>query len=152
VDSAGNVYVGDNGNSTIRKITPTGGVTTLGGTPGQIGSVDGSGSTARFNGPAELAVDRAGNVYVADNGNNRITRGARIIFRFDTTPGSLAVSNGFLQMRLTGAAGVNIVIEASADFQSWLPFQTNTLAPDGLLLSAPMGMNQNQFFRARLAP
>lgn len=65
-DAAGNVYVADSGNHTIRKITPAGVVTTLAGTAGQSGSADGSGSAARFAGPQSVTVDAAGNVYVGD--------------------------------------------------------------------------------------
>src|SRR5437667_439586 len=66
VDTAGNVYVADSANSTIRKITPAGAVTTLAGSAGQIGSADGTGSVARFFRPFGVAVDSAGDVYVAD--------------------------------------------------------------------------------------
>ena len=69
VDSAGNVYVADSGNHTIRKVTPGGVVTTLAGLAGSSGSADGTGSAARFNVPCGVAVDSAGNVYVADGGN-----------------------------------------------------------------------------------
>ena len=65
-DSAGNVYVADYGNHTIRKITPAGVVTTLAGIAGQSGSADGNGTAARFAGPQTVAVDGAGNVYVGD--------------------------------------------------------------------------------------
>src|SRR2546422_950130 len=64
VDSAGNVYVADTNNSTIRKITPSGEVTTLAGTAGELGSADGIGSAARFHYPQGVAVDSLGNVYV----------------------------------------------------------------------------------------
>ena len=74
VDSAGNAYVADTYNNTIRKITPTGVVTTLAGLAGQIGSADGTGSAARFNSPLVVAVDGAGNVYVADSSNNTIRK------------------------------------------------------------------------------
>ncbi len=72
VDAAGNVYVADSSNHTIRTVTPAGQVTTLAGAAGQVGSVDGTGSAARFWIPANVAVDGSGNIYVADNGNNTI--------------------------------------------------------------------------------
>src|SRR5207245_1130651 len=74
VDSAGNVYVGDSGNHTIRKITPSGVVSTLAGVAGSSGSVDGASSAARFYQPAGTAVDTTGNVYVADSGNYTIRK------------------------------------------------------------------------------
>ena len=76
VDSAGNVFVADRYNHTIRKVTSAGAVTTLGGDPGLSGASDGPGSAARFNSPYGVAVDGTGNIYVADTGNHRISRGA----------------------------------------------------------------------------
>lgn len=74
VDSTGNVYVADNSNHTIRKITPAGVVSTLAGSPGKVGSMDGTGADARFRYPEGVAVDQAGTVYVADSGNRTIRR------------------------------------------------------------------------------
>ena len=74
VDSAGNVHVADSGNSTIRKITPAGAVTTLAGAAGVKGSIDGTGAAARFAWPTGVAADSADNVYVADADNNTIRR------------------------------------------------------------------------------
>jgi sugar lactone lactonase YvrE len=74
VDSAGNVYVADVGNDTIRKVTAGGVVTTLAGTAGMSGSADGTGAAARLNGPYGVVVDSAGNVYVADTGNATIRK------------------------------------------------------------------------------
>jgi probable HAF family extracellular repeat protein len=74
VDTTGNVYVADINNSTIRKITPAGAVSTLAGLAGSPGSTDGTGSAARFNGPSGVAVDTTGNVYVADSYNHTIRK------------------------------------------------------------------------------
>ena len=73
-DNAGNVYVADFGNSTIRKITPAGAVSTLAGTAGVRGHVDGIGAAASFQSPFGVAADSAGNVYVADLGNSTIRK------------------------------------------------------------------------------
>jgi len=73
-DNAGNLYIADAGNNTIRKITSGGGVTTLAGRAGVQGSADGSGSTALFSGPVGVATDNAGNVYVADASNSTIRK------------------------------------------------------------------------------
>ena len=74
VDSAGNAYVADTGNNTIRKITPRGVVTTFAGTAGQSGFTGGRGAVARFHEPYGLAVGPSGNVYVADLLNHAIRR------------------------------------------------------------------------------
>ena len=73
-DTAGNLYVADTNNSTIRKITAAGVVSTLAGTAGVIGSADGSGAAAQFNSPYGIAVDTAGNLYVADLSNSTIRK------------------------------------------------------------------------------
>ena len=74
VDSTGDVYVADKSNFTIRQITPTGRVSTFAGFPGIPGDADGPGSYARFSDPHGVAVDSAGNIYVADTGNNTIRK------------------------------------------------------------------------------
>jgi len=73
VDPAGNVFVADNWNQRIRKITPDGQVSTFAGT-GTPGFTDGPGTSAQFDSPNGVATDAAGNVYVADPGNQRIRK------------------------------------------------------------------------------
>lgn len=73
-DAYGNIYVADTGNHTIRRITPDGFVTTVAGKAGEAGSSDGRSGQARFNAPAGLRFDDAGNLYVADSKNHVIRR------------------------------------------------------------------------------
>jgi hypothetical protein len=74
VDGSGNLYVADTGNSTIRRITPSGTVSTYAGLVGVAGLKDGPRTDCWFNQPQDVAVDAAGVVYVADTGNATIRR------------------------------------------------------------------------------
>ena len=77
LDNAGNVYVPDTGNHTIRKITPVGAdwvVTTLVGRAGVNGSADGTNSAARFYYPLQVVVDSAGTLYEAESGSSTIRK------------------------------------------------------------------------------
>ncbi|MGD0089785.1 MAG: putative Ig domain-containing protein, partial [Planctomycetota bacterium] len=73
VDGSGNVYVADTGNGAIRRVTPLGVVDTLGGPVlGPYNNLDDPALSVKFIGPQSVAVDSAGNVYVADTGNHTI--------------------------------------------------------------------------------
>jgi sugar lactone lactonase YvrE len=74
VDGAGNVYVADTLNHTLRKVSSLGAVSTLAGSTGTAGSVDGVGSAARFNRLQGLAIDGGNNLYVADTNNHTIRK------------------------------------------------------------------------------
>lgn len=73
VDGMGNIYVTEDKNHKIRKITPNGFVSTLAGS-GKAGAEDGYGTTASFNIPFGVAVDQFGTVYVSDAQNNKIRK------------------------------------------------------------------------------
>jgi sugar lactone lactonase YvrE len=72
--AAGEYYVTDTGNHTIRKVTAAGVVTTLAGLAGVSGSMDGPGAEARFNVPLGIAIDTAGNLFVTESGNGAIRK------------------------------------------------------------------------------
>ena len=74
VDAAGNLFVGDAQNNAIRKITPAGNVSTVAGTPGAGGLVNGAANVARFNNPLGVAIDAAGNLFVADDNNSAVRK------------------------------------------------------------------------------
>jgi sugar lactone lactonase YvrE len=75
IDGSGNLYIVDTGNATIRKLTTTGVVSTIAGLSGVSGSAEGTGNAVRLTTPYGIAVDSAGNVLIADSGNNAIRKG-----------------------------------------------------------------------------
>lgn len=122
VDIAGNLYVADSGNSTIRKVTSAGVVTTLAGAPGQTGYTDGTNATARFDLPTSLALDSGGNIYVADyyNSTIRMVTSAGVVTTFAGSPmtnGSTDGTNGsalfFLPDGVAVDAATNIYVSDS---------------------------------------
>ncbi len=123
VDAAGNVYVADTGNSTIRKISLIGEVTTLAGSAGHIGKEDGTGSAARFWQPYGLAADAAGNLIVADTYNHAI--------RKVTSAGEVTTVAG-----LAGTSGSTDGIGSAARFM--LPAGV-AVGADGTIYVADMG-------------
>ena len=75
VDADGNLFVADTYNSTIRKVTSSGVVSTLAGLASVTGgSADGTGTTARFYRPVGVCVDGSGNIFVSDSGNRTIRK------------------------------------------------------------------------------
>jgi hypothetical protein len=109
-DGAGNLFVADAGNHTIRKVViATGEVTTLAGSASSSGSTDGIGAAARFNGPRGIASDRAGNLFVADSGNHTIRRiaiGTRTVTTVVGSPDCIGVALGPLPAGLNDPRGL----------------------------------------------
>ncbi|MEN3367529.1 MAG: hypothetical protein V7606_4803 [Burkholderiales bacterium] len=71
IDGAGNLYVADTNNATIRKIMPDGSVTTIAGTAGAHDSVDGTGTAATQAYPQGITLDGAGYLYVTESSRVR---------------------------------------------------------------------------------
>jgi sugar lactone lactonase YvrE len=96
VDGSGNIYVADSGNGTIRKVTPTGLVTTIAGTAGSVGHQDGTGASALFGYPYAVAVDGNGNLYVSDSEFNTIRKitPAGVVTTLAGTPGITGHADG----------------------------------------------------------
>jgi hypothetical protein len=154
VDGGGNVYVADFVNNAIRKVTPVGTnwvVTTLAGSGGVAGSADGTGTAAQFNGPNDVAVDTAGNPYVADFNNCTIRRG----FAASSVPAPIlqppSLSAGQFGFGITGLPGLAVNIEASTDLSQW-----QVLSPYITLVGGtnyyvnPSPSQSAQFYRAKV--
>lgn len=103
IDANGDAYVADTGNHAIRKVSRTGTATTLAGT-GTAGFANGTGSSAAFDAPLGVAVDAAGNVYVADSKNHMV--------RKITATGAVSTLAG------SGAAGSDDGVGALATFRA----------------------------------
>ena len=101
--------------------------------------------------PQGVAVDSAGNVYVADTSHNTIRKGSPASRTFISEPG-FGFDGGHFGFNLTGPAGRSVVVEASTDLMNWLPLWTNTFTfPAALHFSDPQsGASPTRFYRARL--
>lgn len=149
VDAATNIYVADYGNDTIRKVTAAGAVTTLAGLTANSGFVNGTGSTAEFSYPAGVAADNAGNLYVADAGNNAIRKGGR-------EQGALIVLSGpgtgyhagQFSFGLAGSPGQTVVVQASGNLTNWQSIWTNSFVTGSLSFTdSQAGTFSNRFYR-----
>ena len=95
VDNAGNIYVADTQNHTIRKVTAAGVVTTLAGS-GIMGNANGTGAAASFRAPRGVATDNA-NIYVADTSNHAIRQiviSTGVVTTLAGTVGTSGTTNG----------------------------------------------------------
>ncbi len=111
VDAAGNVYVADS-NAAIRRIDTTGNVTTFAGVMGQLGSVDGSATTARFAAPRQMTIAADGSLYVCDSDSLRRVATDGTVSTITSAPGCTAPTfdtDGTLYYVTQGGAGAGLV-------------------------------------------
>jgi hypothetical protein len=132
LDAAGNVYVADQKNDKIRKITPTGFVSTFAGT-GDPGLVDGPRNLAQFSSPNDVAVDGAGNVYVADGANNRVRKIAtdgQVTTLAGSGRGGFADGSGDIA-RFDGIEGIAVDAQGNVYVADLNNHRIRKVAPDG---------------------
>ena len=153
VDSAGSVYVTDEGNSTIRKLTPVGTnwvVTTLAGVAGQTGGADGTGSAALFNSPDYVAVDSLGNLYVSEFAYNTIRKG----FPASSVPAPILESPGLIGGQfgfgIAGLPNLAVDIESSGDFSQWFVIGSSILEGGTNHFVNPAPFQGLQFYRGHV--
>ena len=127
-DGMGNLYVADNFNGTVRKIViATGVVTTLAGTAGRLGSNDGSGADASFEGPRGITFDGNGNLFVTDGpslvrrivvGTGAVTTiaGSPLISTSDDGTGTDAHFAGVAGIASDGAGNLYVADTTASDF------------------------------------
>ena len=122
LDSSGNLFVADSENCTVRMVTQDGTVTTIGGVPGVKGGADGVGSDALFALPVGVAVDQAGNVYVADAKNNCIVKGVPIgtIPEVPVVLGFARYGTNFVVWWPTNAVGFTLEYTTNLPATSWV--------------------------------
>ena len=152
-DTAGNVYLTDTYNNTVRKVTPAGVVITLAGTPGLTGSADGLGTAASFNRPWGIAIDSDGNIYVADSGNRTIRKISvdGVVSTLAGSPGIIGSADGVgaaasfgRPLGLATDAGRNVYVADE------VTHTIRKITPDGLVNTVVGVTGQNGFLAGDL--
>ncbi|GAB5525325.1 MAG: hypothetical protein Roseis2KO_31970 [Roseivirga sp.] len=108
VDNDGNVFVAERGGRSIRKITPSGVVTRLAGSPSNFSSIDGIGTAAGFIGPERIVIDTHGNLFVTDQGTIRKVTSTGVVSTF-AGQGSATIADGTgTDARFQSTGGITI--------------------------------------------
>ena len=155
VNNGGQVFVADQSNNSIRKMTPAASdwtVSTLAGQPQRPGSTDATGTNALFKKPWGVAVDSAGDLFVADYANSTIRKGT---FPSSSLPAlQILVLNNQVVLSWPGSAS-NYVLESSAALSQtigWLPVTNNVFIAQGNLVYTNSMDAASAFYRLRYLP
>jgi uncharacterized protein (TIGR03437 family) len=137
VDQAGNMYIADEGNSVVRRVTTGGLITTIAGngtlTPA---SGDGGPATSASLDPWRIAVDKAGNLFIADSFNDRVRELTPVVVQ----PASLSVVSGDSQSAVVGSILPQPLVVKVADSRgNGIPgvLVTFSAKPDGAAVISP---------------
>jgi uncharacterized protein (TIGR03437 family) len=116
VDAAGNLYIADSANQRIRKVSPAGIITTVAGDGRSGFSGDGGPATAASLGAIGVAVDSAGNLYIADTGNDRIRKilATPPFFSVNPTSARIPTASGS-----PAVGGPQVVVSSAVDGLAW---------------------------------
>jgi streptogramin lyase len=146
-DSAGNLYVADTSNDTIRKMTPSGTnwvTTTIAGVVGNSSNADGTGTNALFSYPYGIAADREGNLYVADTLNSTIRMGLSPAVP-NLTVGVSAPNSVTVSWPASGNATLQTNTDlTTANWGDYAGAITTTNGTNSVTITSPAG---NLFFR-----
>jgi hypothetical protein len=125
-DAAGDIFVADTANFTIRKVS-NGVVSTFAGTPGQAGTADGVGNGALFAGPWMIASDHAGNLYVTDQGSNDT---AAVIRKISPSAQVTTLTNAATGLAIQTDGGGAIAVDSNSNVYVFTstPTQPSVLA------------------------
>jgi len=160
VDTDGNVYVADSRNDSLRKLTPAGTnwiVTTIGGQAGNPGSNNGTNTGALFNQPQGIAVDGAGDLYVADTENHVIRKGRYVASQIDLPPVFQGVVQSNLSVVLTWSATIGrsyqLQFKTNLVQTNWINLGGVRMATDPTMSATdPIGPAPLRFYRVALLP